>query len=398
MTFSIRIRRRVPLASLLLLSLLTGCGEGTDQAPTVMVRDSAGIRLSEASRPETIDSTPWAQALLIGREDAGPEYRFDEIAGLVLRSDGSLVVANGGTQEIRFFDAQGAYQHSVGRAGSGPGEYSRTIRLLPYTRDSLLVWDFTRRQVTVLDRDGGLARSFAITEAEPNPGIVGAYPDGTLLVGSRHLRLAPGDNADSVVFQRLAPDGRSRGSIGWFRTSIIHFQMTDAGPVIDDHPFIPRADVAVVEGGFVVALGDRAVLQRVDLTGRLAAEHRWAVPATPLDPGAVATWTQDDLARQSSDAARARRQAWLDDLAMPANAPVISQVRIATDATRWIRRFSLHPAAAEFDLLAADGRWLRTVSLPATFELLAATATAAAGILRDADGVERVAVYRHPDR
>jgi len=377
--------------------VLVGACSGPGLSPTAFrARDSAGIRLTEARIPESADSAAWQLALAVGVGEGDQEYPFEDIAGIVLRPDGSLVVADGGTRQLLFFDAAGRLTQAVGRSGRGPGEFAGEIELFPYHRDSLLVWEFGRRQLTILDRDGRLGRSVAITTAEPNPFVIGAWPDGSILVGSRHLRLAPGANADSVTLQRLTPDARPFPVQGWFRTGIVHFQMTARGPVVDNHPFMPAAAVAVGEGGFVVASGEAAVLQEIDPAGRLAARHSWALEAGSLDPGAVDAWKRADLAGQSGNAVRGVRGAWLEDLVLPDRAPATAGLRIASDGARWVRRFELGSDASRYDRLAADGRWLETVRIPADFELHAATADAAVGIQRDGEGVERVSVFRRP--
>lgn len=379
-----------------MLVLLGACSGPGLNPSAFRARDSAGIRLTEARAPESPDSVAWQLALAIGVGEGGQEYPFDNIAGIVLRPDGSLVVADGGTRQLLFFDADGILTKAVGRSGSGPGEFAGEIELLPYRWDSLLVWEFGRRQLTILDRDGQVGRSVAITTAEPNPFLIGAWPDGSLLVGSRHLRLAPGANADSVTLQRLTPDARPFPVQGWFRTGVVHFQVTASGPVVDNHPFMPAAAVAVGEGGFVVASGETAVLQEIDPAGRLAARHSWALEASPLDREAVDAWKRADLADQPGNAERSVRGAWLEDLVLPDRAPATAGLGIATDGVRWVRRFELRSSVSRYDRLAADGRWLETVTIPADFELHAATADAAVGIRRDAEGVERVVVYRRP--
>lgn len=376
--------------------LLAACAQGGGSPAAFSARDSAGIRLTMAPTPETSDSTPWSLAFTVGAAGDSPEYPFDAVAGIVLRNDGSLVVADGGSRQLLFFDATGQFVRAVGRSGRGPGEFAGEIELLPYRRDSLLVWEFGRRQLTVLDRDGQVGRIAAITVAEPNPFVIGAWPDGSLLVGSRHLRLSPGANADSVTLQRLTPDVRPFPVQGWFRTGVVHFQMTGSGPVVDNHPFMPAASVAVGEGGFVVASGEVAMVQAIDPAGRLTARHWWGHETGPLEPGEVAAWKQRDLGNQANEATRAVREAWLADLELPERAPATSGVRLATDGARWVQRFALAASPSRYDRLAPDGRWLETVVIPAEFVLWAATSDLAVGVRRDTEGVERVAVFRRP--
>jgi 6-bladed beta-propeller len=61
-------------------------------------------------------------ALVIGIQ-GGPMYEFDRVAGSARLHDGRIVVADGGSSSLRFFDSTGIFLKSVGGRGAGPGEF-----------------------------------------------------------------------------------------------------------------------------------------------------------------------------------------------------------------------------------------------------------------------------------
>src|SRR5690606_2175713 len=111
--------------------------DGNVQLPEVPVsfagRDSAGVDLIDYSvddwrhTPEwTLDAEPITS---IGVVEGPREYQFANITAAVRLDDQTLVVADGNSGELRYYDALGGHVRSVGGRGDGPGEY-RAVSIL----------------------------------------------------------------------------------------------------------------------------------------------------------------------------------------------------------------------------------------------------------------------------
>ena len=61
--------------------------------------------------------------LVIGVLEGAAEYQLYRVGRPVRLSDGRIAVPNSGSHEVRLFDASGRFLRSVGRLGSGPGEF-----------------------------------------------------------------------------------------------------------------------------------------------------------------------------------------------------------------------------------------------------------------------------------
>jgi hypothetical protein len=96
----------------------------------------------------------------IGVADGDERYAFRRVAGVLRTRDGRLLVADYGSP-ISLFDSAGVFVRSVGGTGSGPGEYT-SVRMFTYRGDSIAVWDFTQRRITVFDRDGTFGRTISV--------------------------------------------------------------------------------------------------------------------------------------------------------------------------------------------------------------------------------------------
>src|SRR5262245_58986830 len=79
----------------------------------------------------TLDPQP---VLEIANESQGPNTLFTRIAHIERLSTGELLVVDGATRELRFFDARGQFVRKTGRNGGGPGEF-REISGVAVTRD-----------------------------------------------------------------------------------------------------------------------------------------------------------------------------------------------------------------------------------------------------------------------
>ena len=78
-------------------------------------RDSAGIRIVENAQPAwsasdalTLSAAP---SLVIGNR-VGEAYEFSRVAGTARLSDGRIVIADGGSLQLRFYDASGSFLNS----------------------------------------------------------------------------------------------------------------------------------------------------------------------------------------------------------------------------------------------------------------------------------------------
>lgn len=148
------------------LCLTLGCAPGTDDS-------SARTR-----RVFVVDSVPTVD---IGDETDGPHAIFSGPVFPALLSDGSIVVANGGSQELRFFNASGEWIRSVGRSGSGPGEFNSLGWLQVGAADSLRTYDWGHLRVQVFSQDGQFQRAYMLG---PDGGGGTLRPEASLADGS----------------------------------------------------------------------------------------------------------------------------------------------------------------------------------------------------------------------
>ncbi len=152
----------------------SGCGQPpsgdntTETEPTVTSWDSAGVEIVENHAPEwsadefwTIDPEP--EFVLGGLDDLGAlandsSQLIWRVAGLARLVDGRVAVLSWGTKQLFLFEPSGMLSRTIGRAGEGPGEFSRPEHLQYLPPDTLVVWDYHMQSIIHFDTAGTVLR------------------------------------------------------------------------------------------------------------------------------------------------------------------------------------------------------------------------------------------------
>src|SRR5690606_18561286 len=176
-------RHTTMILSALAATALAACGGAPSSAEWAgTVRDSAGITIVENPvvglwRPGEAWSV--VEELRIGVAEGDPEYQFGNITGIDADSDGRIYVLDQQAQQVRIFDAQGTLLRTVGRGGSGPGEFSPAAGPLFVVRgDTVLVADVMLQRMNRFLAGGDEAGSFPLPMAEGIPVAWAMTPDG----------------------------------------------------------------------------------------------------------------------------------------------------------------------------------------------------------------------------
>ena len=135
--------------------------------------DSAGVRIAENPRPPAGSRLGWEigpePTLTIGAADGDGPYRFDRVGMATTLPDGSIVVAEGWSNEVRKFDAKGRHMVSWGEYGTNPGEFDELYGVARWRGDSIAAWDrFPYRGVAIFDAGGNLGRMVALGMGGPD--------------------------------------------------------------------------------------------------------------------------------------------------------------------------------------------------------------------------------------
>ena len=395
----------IALRAALLAAPLGAC-EGNTPAgandPSVLIRDSAGVRIVEYA------GTPQAPTLTLAEEPAYThgtregDYTFQNIdagdVSGVLYPDGSAAIADWGNQEVVRIDPQGRASELIARSGEGPGEFGgRTPRLIAGGQDTLLAQDTWNRRVLQY-ANGSLMNTVRLPGSDDGTGSLlhGLDGEGRLLMtSSRPSR------------RRESTDGRwTTGQM--FRVNLAS-RTADTVASYDQLPPEPAVRTSTPlfrHGGLVSTAGGEFVFGRTDepelvwrrSDGTIRQIMRWHPEPVYTTAEAWERWIacmrhaylQEPGMTEAMVEQSLGRFEFADDEPEPLFGAIFSdeQGRI------WLGNFTAFCyKTPSYTVIAPDGTWLGSLEPPAGFALLATAAGRVLGVETDEMEVESVAVY-----
>lgn len=371
-----------------------------------VVRDSAGAKVRAYARGATAPTRWTVDPAPLVRIGGASGTGMSELAGVVAVArftNGSILVANGSTAELRIFGADGSFTRVFGRKGRGPREFDNLMEV-HRTGDTVFAVDAAQR-VQAFTPDGTLLRTVnrQVMEGRNFTHDFGHLANGgTVLVGVD----LPFDTVSRRPLAMADVELRREGAPPQRLAAIPAYQMArKAGR---------NMPLFLGPAARFVAEGDRACagwtgnwqLTCWDATGRLL----W-VTRRDIAPRQV-TEAEREAFREGHR--RANRGAPPDRVEAAARAMEFAdersqfgRVELSTTGEVWVGEHLLREemvfgragrptpdGTVTWSVLGRDGRWIADVTLPKGFYLMDAGSDYVAGIERDADDVEGVVVYR----
>ena len=147
------MRRGVP-GVLVVPLLLAACATPIEQ-PLHATADSAGVRLVRIRNLAEVAFPLWTSEPVYSTE-AHDSLRLSSMVEAGFAPDTSLIVTAG--PELAVLDPQGRLQRTLGRNGSGPGEFRSTFRLGLVADGTVFASDFGSGRITQLRTTGEVVR------------------------------------------------------------------------------------------------------------------------------------------------------------------------------------------------------------------------------------------------
>ena len=407
------VQPAVPFA---LLAAVACGGRDSAAAGRGAARDSAGIEIIENTHPTWTEAAAWrlsdTPTLDMGGTEGDSAHEFFQVAGAVRLSDGTIVVANNGTHELRYFGPDGTPGRRVGGKGGGPGEFQTVMSLDKLPGDSLLAYDPTNRRLTVFDAAGRHARDVATS----SPAalilfrIVGRLADGTYLASTPNTRMGPemlsrppGPARDSILVLRLDSAGRAIDTLGLFpagRVVVTQLEMLGRSfPMPVPVPFSPSTIVAAGPDAVYVGTTDTYEIRAFSPAGELRRLIRRDVPSRP-----VRKTDQEEFTARLRDLPGGNammnpvmeqfRKA-MSDVEYPETMPAYSNLLVDAGGNLWVAD---HPGAktmpTRWAVFTPEGRLLGTVTTPDGFRVREIGSDYVLGQRADDTEIEHVVLYR----
>lgn len=360
--------------------------EAENNAEQVRRNDSGDLlpvaqTIMESDSPRETDLMLAAEPLVrVGLLDGPNEYLFSNIAGAARLEDGSVVVADEQSYEVRMFDAGGRHVWTSGREGQGPGEY-RSIRLMRGCPGAAVtIFDWNQNRITRLGRDGSVIDVRVLDVVEVNP-----YNDPTCAPnGDLVFDEWPESEWDDAGTVELGEFYRWRVDLSWegddgvvtLATGVPGAERFNYGAGSGPRTWGKDMAFAVTATGVWYGSADDYELEHVDWNGRVTRIARWVGPDLQVTREHLNRFRDAYLARYETPEERRRfeRERWpeiRDDLPERFPAYVSEGLLPLPDGSVWVVP---HPwrdmGGDELHLLGPDGVWLHRLRIPSVRTLL----------------------------
>jgi hypothetical protein len=408
---------RVTHLAIFALAVLIACEPQTPRVGTFSVTDSSGVSIVTNEMPAWGSQSPWVVDSLpiieIGRDPSEKSGLFTFVQSAVAWDDGSVVVLDLPSYELRFFDPNGVHIVSLGGEGDGPGEFRGPSGLV-LNVDTLVVFDRAALTVsrilangTFLDRRS--ASAIPMGGEMSGGGWFMALGDASLVAQSfaRSRAPSPHEIRRSPVTIALGNlDEHSMVTLGTY-PGLAQFSVPDARR----DAFLPRYEVVFspLAGPNGIAIGDTET-GTIDLftsSGAHTTRIRYPNGVRPPPQQDVDQERNASLAWAEARAARSSRfnledyRRWLEALPEVQSWPVFRSLLVDPLGYIWALQYrpgegiSVAPDVSQDALVFhPEGYLMGVVVLPPTIDPLYIGRNHIVGRTIDDLDIHRVVTYR----
>lgn len=392
-------RRLLERYGITLLALaLAGCGQVAEQS-TISLSDSAGVTIVESYAPLWGPEEGWrvsqAPLVTIGAVEGADEYQLYRVRSAVRLADGRIVIANSGTNELRFYDGDGTYLFMRGGEGGGPGEFG-SMGDIWTLGDSLFIHDFRQMRITVYSTAGEFGRTFRVREA-PDGGF--PFPEGVLAPHHLLVRRTPRDselsagfNRDTSLYLRYSLDGEPLDSLGWYPGDESYMGFREDFTYGTSAPFGLRSYMLAASDLLYYGSSDAYEIEVRASDGTLQRLIRRPVPNAQVTAEEV-----EEFQRSNEESQERRSPIWRDlysQMTLPETKPAYGRLLVDAEDNLWVADYSeSRDDEGTWNVFDPEGRFLGTVETPTGGRVQQIGSDFVLGIWRDELDVEYVRLY-----
>ena len=355
-----------------LLLTTAACGSSDARASLTRVDTLPGGVLSVRSdQPLWKDSTDaWSivEEVRYGGEEGTPGELLDP-QSFAADDAGRLYVVESKPAVVKVFSPDGSFLRTMGREGSGPGEFR--VGFIATRRDRVVIHDPSEGRTSVFDTSGTFLKSAVTSCCYWNDIAI----DTTMRIAVPALVAdGSGDRSSGIPFVRfrvdLAPMDTFRVPGASEQREWLFLNRQPDGKEVAQMsmviPFAPRLEYALHPwGGVVRGISNayRIVRAPHGSDSTWIASRAWAAERIPESLRESRLQIAVKAAGRMVGESRARQVARLEDI--PTVAPAFTRLAVDEEGNIWARQLvGSDSTQTTFDVLDPRGTWLGTVRVP----------------------------------
>ena len=333
---------------------------------SISICGSSCSAVSENQSPEqTLESFSLMREMTaVGRTDSLPGQALNAVRGAVWVQEGLLVVANGGTGELRIFDLHGDLVRILGRFGAGPGEFQMLTSLWTGPGDSLVAYDRRLSRLSYWSVDGSLLREARV---DGKTGLLAALPNGYFLGARVPLPVPVAANqsrVDTASLMLIAEEGPTSEIVRIPWQTMFGAVKPNREVLTTMLPFQPHAQVAIGPSTIYVGYPSRWRVERYSLSGAFVTSVLLDRARREFTEELKAAWQKPFLKRVGFTQ-RPEMRRYLDALPYPDSLPAYDMMLVDQLDYLWLREFAvLGEDSSTWLIVPPDNRSPATLHLP----------------------------------
>jgi hypothetical protein len=337
-------------------------------------------------------------------------YSLGEVQRIAVDATGRMAVTQPRSFEVRMFSSDGRYIRTIGKQGSGPGEFRR-VGGVGFRGDTLWVADAALSRITMFSPAGEVLNTLTVTGPSVEGSIRPSIPYAITSDGSLLGEVIAGDSS-RVYMIPLVRMNRSGGMIGTFGNVRIHpgikvtaelngqpLVVSSAGPIQQRGLWDPapnNGEVVIVDRPAPTSNARSTFrVQRFSASGAMVLDV-----SIPYSPKEIPAATRDSLYSTGLNTSELSfalpptiNEEYVRQLrAFRYDVPVTNLV-VGRDGTIWLRRESLGLRNVQWLILDPQGRQIGQITTPAGLTILEAERDQVWGVIKDELEVPYVVRY-----
>jgi len=331
-----------------------------------------------------------------------PEYQLFRVSGGRRLSDGRIALVNAGSNEVRVYGADGAYSHAFGKEGEGPGEYGQPTLVGVVGGDSLVVYDFTHRRVSIVHVDEGFVRSFPVgQDAGGFPVPNGMFRDGSQVYGGGIFFSSSDGGFPTGVIQNASKyaavdlDGVATADYGEWPSFEMYARVLEGGGfTARSLPFAKGSSATTGPDYFYIGDSETYEIQAYDRSGSLVRIIRLDREPRSVARADIDRYREDEL--EDSDTPNEARafEALMAEMPIPDRFPVYSSFKVDVLGYLWVSEYAgPRVRDPEWTIFDPDGHIVGKIRTPDRTQILEIGEDYILGRLSDELDVEYVKIW-----